>query len=532
MTIARWQPKTITTKQEEILLKRLRRTRKLFAFLRDHRHELFDEAFQAELEAMYRTTGAGRAAVPPALLAMATILQGYHGTSDAETVEMTVVDLRWQMVLDRLGADGPAFAQSTLADFRERLIGSSVDRRLLERTVELARRTKAFDWKKLPKDLRIAIDSSPLEGCGRVEDTVNLLAHAARKIVECAAGMLDCTFEQLARKAGIPLLVESSVKKALDIDWSDPRAKDAAVADLVGQIDSLHRYLKRNLLLAMKQLPLKEHVETLARIMAQDLEPDPSGGGAQRIRQGVAPDRQISITDAQMRHGRKSDARLFNGYKRHIATDLDTGLIMACAITPANKAEADAGPLLKDDIARQIRRIGELHCDRGYIASPVVAEVIAQGGDIVCKPWTSYNTKNRHMFTKADFKIDLRRMTITCPAGELEDIELGNDVAFDAATCAVCPLRPRCTTAKGKHGRTIQISEDELLQRRLRNLTATRKGRERLRERTAVEHGLAHIGQRQGRRARYRGIRKNVFDLRRAAAVQNLEAIDRRLEAA
>lgn len=113
--------------------------------------------------------------MPPALLAMASVLQCYLQVSDAEAVEMTVVDLRWQMVLDHLGEQEPAFAQGTLRGFRERVIRTDMDRRLLERTSELARKTKAFDWRKLPKDLRIAVDSSPLEGAGRVEDTINLL---------------------------------------------------------------------------------------------------------------------------------------------------------------------------------------------------------------------------------------------------------------------------------------------------------------------------------------------------------------------
>ncbi len=60
----------------------------------------------------------------------------------------------------------------------------------------------------------------------------------------------------------------------------------------------------------------------------------------------------------------------------------------------------------------------------------------------------------------------------------------------------------------------------------------SRKGRERLRERVKVEHALAHLSRKQGRRARYLGIRKNVFDLRRHAAVVNLEAIHRRAIAA
>ncbi|HVZ87353.1 MAG TPA: transposase [Polyangia bacterium] len=135
MAIDRWHPRQGTTKQEEVLLRRLRKGRKLFAFLRDYRHELFDDGFQAELESMYRGTGAGKEPTPPALLAMALLLQSYDGASDAEAVELMVVDLRWQMVLDRLGKDEarprpsqrpihrrrPARA-AEIADFRARLL--------------------------------------------------------------------------------------------------------------------------------------------------------------------------------------------------------------------------------------------------------------------------------------------------------------------------------------------------------------------------------------------------------------------------
>jgi len=229
MQFARWTPRETPTAQEKVLLKRLRRTRKLFAFLRLHRRALFSESFQAELEAMYRDTGAGKPALPPALLAMATLLQGYLGLSDVDATEATVTDLRWQMVLDCLGGTTPAFSQGTLYEFRHRLIRTDMDRRLLERTIELARETRAFDWRKLPKSLRVAIDSSPLEGAGRVEDTVNLLAHAARNVVNCAAELLERSPESVARVAGIPLLLASSVKRGLDVDWSDGDAKAQAV---------------------------------------------------------------------------------------------------------------------------------------------------------------------------------------------------------------------------------------------------------------------------------------------------------------
>ncbi len=104
MTIKRWKPRTECTAQETMLLKRLKRTRKLFAFLRNHRYELFNDEFQTELEAMYRDTGQGKDAKPPAMMAMVTLLQGYVGASDAEAVELSVVDLRWNCSnkMDRL----------------------------------------------------------------------------------------------------------------------------------------------------------------------------------------------------------------------------------------------------------------------------------------------------------------------------------------------------------------------------------------------------------------------------------------------
>lgn len=525
MDFPKWTPSTTFSKQEQALMRRLGRTRKLFAFLREHRHEIFDDAFQTELESMYRVTGAGKPAMAPALMAMATLLQGYVGASDAEVVELTVVDLRWQMVLGRLGAGKPAFSQGAFCDFRHRFIRADMDRRMLEKTAEIAHRTKEFDPKKLPKTLRAALDSMPLEGAGRVEDTINLLAHAARKVVACAAALISWSEERVAREAGAPLLAATSIKRALDIEWSNQLAKAGAIPTLVVQIDALEAWVRERLPQECDEPPLKEDLATLQQIRDQDLEPDPSGGGM-RIRKGVAPNRRISIEDKEMRHGRKSKTKRFDGYKRHVATDLDTALILACAVTPANRPEQEAGADLQRDIGRFPCRstIGELFIDRGYINSPVVNDVLDAGGAVICKPWRAGNGS---LFAKTDFKFDFRKRLLTCPAGQTQRFTLDSIVEFDASTCASCPQRAQCTKAKPNVGRSVSVANDEPLQHRLRKLIATPSGRERLRERTGVEHRLAHIARKQGRRARYRGVRKNLFDLRRAASVINLETIHR-----
>jgi hypothetical protein len=521
----RWSPITELSRKEQFLMKRLRRTRKLFGFLRMHRGELFDDGFQSELEGMYRNTGAGDEPVPPALMCMVTILQGYLRISDAEAVELSLVDARWQMVLGCLGAEEPIFSQGGLQAFRERLIAADMDRRLLERTIELARKTKEFDWKKLPKDLRLAVDSRPLAGAGRVEDTFNLLGHAARKIVECAAVILEKPRDELCRLAGIPLLLHSSVKAGLDVNWSDPEEKEQALEKLVGQVTSLHDWIEEQRL--NLEEPIRPYIEAVAQVHKQDLEDDAQGV---RIRQGVAQDRRVSIEDAEMRHGRKSKSKRFNGYKEHIAADMDTGLIAACSVTPANRPEEEAMPDLKADIERQGRAIGELSIDRAYINSALVSEVIAAGGEVLAKPWAARNTHGG-LFTKADFKIDMRSRTITCPAGQVEAFEPGDVVEFDPEQCGSCRLRSQCTFSASGRGRTVQIAEDEQLQHRLRKLQASPKGRARLRERVGIEHHLAHLSARQGPKARYNGCRKNLFDLRRAAAIQNLETNQRMIAA-
>src|SRR5205823_1197731 len=191
-----WQPPIELSATEQTIIKRIRRA-KLFVFLRQHRHEVFDEAFQQELASLYRESQRGQPPVPPALLALATILQAYTGVSDDEVVEASTMDRRWQLVLDCLDTEEPPFSKGTLIGFRTRLIESQMDRRLIERTIEVARETGAFGV----GPLRAALDSSPLWGAARVEDTYNLLGHALRKALSVIASQQGRGLAEIATEA-------------------------------------------------------------------------------------------------------------------------------------------------------------------------------------------------------------------------------------------------------------------------------------------------------------------------------------------
>ena len=509
-----WRPPVEPSPAEQSVIKAVRRA-KLFVVLREHRHELFDEQFQDELAEACVDSPKGQPPVPPARLALATILQAYAKVSDDEVIEATVMDRRWQLVLDCLGAEEPPFSKGTLVGFRKRLIERDLDRRLVGRTVELAARAKGFG----ARALRAALDSSPLWGAGRVEDTFNLAGHALRKALGViavlqgrgqAAGIM-----MLAQQAGTPELAASSLKAALDADWDDPAARDAALAQVLGLLDQVEAFIAGQ---AGDQAAATA-VAVARQVRDQDAD---LSGTVPALRRGVAKDRRISVEDGQMRHGRKSRSVLFDGYKRHVLRDLDTGLVPAVGITAASAPEASVTGNIAADLDAAGWHLSELHIDRACLSSALVRD---RGPDLAvfCKAWRVRNTGGR--FAKDQFTLDFTAGRLTCPAGVSMPFQPGKTVRFPKDTCAACPLRARCTASS--NGRSVAIHPDEALLAELRQRQQTPEGRAELRQRVAVEHTLAHVGHWQGRRARYLGTRKNLFDLRRVAVVHNLHIIAR-----
>ena len=333
-----WHPPVELSSLEQTIIARIKRA-KLFIFLRHHRDALFDGAFQEELATLYVPSLRGQPPIPPAQLALATIVQAYTGVSDDEVIEATLMDRRWQLVLDCLDAEQAPFSKGTLVAFRKRFIAAQMDRRLIERTIEIASQSQDFG----PRALRAALDSSPLWGAGRVEDTISLIGHALKKRMGVVAEQQGRELVEAGQEAGAEMVCGSSLKTALDRDWDQSGQREEALGAVL-------------------------HVLQAVETWAQTLQ------------------------------------------------------------------------LPKD-------------------------------------------------------------------------------------TCAQCPLKTQCTTSA--KGRSVSIHLDEALLIELRERQQTPQGRAQLRERVAVEHTLAHVGRWQGRRARYRGQRKNLFDLRRCAVVHNLHVLAR-----
>lgn len=524
-TDTRWSPTDDLKPIEQRMIARMKRTGRLYRFLRLHRRELFDEAFQEKLAEMYADVPKGRPPVPPALLMMVTLLQAYTGTSDAEAVHKALFDRRWQMVLDCLDVeDTPPFSQGVLAKFRFLLILHDLDRELVRRTVDLAKKTGDFGYKQL----RVALDSAPIWGAGRVEDTFNLIGHALMVCVACAGDVLEMTSADVVATAGLKVAGRSSVKAALDIDWDDRDERKGALRRLLADVTAFRAWAAERVPSDTQPWepgePLADAVAQLERVVHQDTEPDPDGGT--RITDGTSPDRQVSISDPEMRHGRKSKSKTVNGFKGHIAMELDHGLVLDALVLPANRREHAAADMMRPNI-EAYAPISEFSVDRGYLSCDWITDLEAAKIPVFSKPW---NPSNRGLFPKSKFTIDMKAMTVTCPAEEV--VEIPKDTASDGTRqvvfegCHQCPLKPQCSRAK-KGGRSIQIHRGEAMLQRLQAAKKTPEGRKKLRERVAVEHALAHVLVYQPHKARYRGARRNTSAVLRAAAIVNLQATDR-----
>lgn len=506
-----WSPPVELSAAEAALVARLRQPSRVFVFLRTIRHELLSDAFSAELARLYTESAEGQPPIPPGQLALATLLQAYTGLSDAAVIDACRADRRWQLVLDCWDAATAPFAQGTLVNFRTRLLAAEFDRRLIERGLELAEATGGFSRQQL----KLALDSSPLWGAGRVEDTVNLLGTAVRRAVAVLAKQAGQSLAAQAAALGLPELGGASLKGALDLDWTAVDAQDRALGIVLAALATLEQQVPD------PPAAAATHLATAQQVAAQDVV---SGAqGQPTLRQGVAPDRRISIADGEQRHGRKSKAVRFDGYKRHAARDLDhAGLIRAVAVTPANRPDAEATPAVSADLAHQAVSVAEWHLDRAYLASTLVRERTPEI-TIWCKPFPVHNGAQ---YPKTAFVFDAAQQQLTCPAGVQRPAVPGRTVQFPAAQCDPCALRTRCMRGKLGSGRSVQIHREEPLLQELRAAQATAPGRAKLRERVSVEHGLARVGQVQGDAARYRGLRKQLFDTRRAAAVVDLQILD------
>lgn len=493
----------------------------VFGFLHRERDRLFPDELFADL-----FTDTGRRSVPPSVVATVMVLQRYYGLSDREAVASFTFDNRWRYAAGVGGYDGDGrktFAHTVLVDMRERLRISEAPDRVFDVTLEAAKAAGLVGRRRV-------LDSTPLYDAVATMDTVTLIRRALRGLL-AVAGDLEAEMRALMRSGD-----EYSDSAKPHIDWDDPPAREELIDSRAKDAHACLAFLD-----GRKLTPeLAEAAAFLAAVVGQDLEA--GDDGVFRIARRVAKDRIISSVDREARHGHKTSARGFDGYKGHGAIDPDSELITATKVTPGNAGDASAATELIEDLLDETddsagELDGEAPDGEGGDERPKVYGDSAYGGgefqsmledndiDSGCKTQAP-SPPPGGLFPKSRFKINLEDDIVACPGGVTVTIRRGADgsgIAYFGEACAGCPLRSQCTTAEG--GRTIRVGihEDVLARSRQRQTDPEWQADYRA-TRPKVERKLAHLMRRKhgGRRARMRGTAKIDADFRLLAAAHNL----------
>jgi len=485
--------------------------RSIYRLLHAERDRLFPDELFADLYVQH-----GRRSVPPSILAVVMVLQRLEGASDREAVDRFAYDLRWRYAAG-IDDETPGFVHTVLVELRARLRASADPDRIFRVTCELARQAGLVG-------VRRVLDSAPLYDAVATQDTVTLLRGAIRGVLRvCSPELAAAVRAALARDddyaaAGKPVC-----------DWEDPHAREQLV-------DALFRDGYRALG-ALRGLQLGPEVaqaaELLATVIGQDIQETTDGRFI--IAQGVAPDRVISVVDPQARHGHKSNARGFDGYKGHVAIDPDSEVITAAEVGAANAGDAAIAPALLADLpsasdppaaaaAPTDQPAPVVYGDAAYGTGALLADL--EGRGITAMTKVAAPTAPAGHFTKQQFRIDLEAGTVTCPARLTVPIipaRGGGGLARFGRACAVCPLASSCTSSAA--GRTITIHPQEARLQAARRRQQDPAWRADYRaHRPTVERKLAHLLRRRhgGRRARVRGRLRLAQDWRLLAAAVNL----------
>src|SRR5712691_712486 len=487
-----------------------------YGFLASQRGQLFRDEDFAGLYCRYN----GRPSVPPSLLATALVLQTYDGVSDDEAKRRADYDLQWK-VGRGVELDARPFAKSTLQEFRAQLVVHDQQRAIFQRSLELAKRQGKFRGRQL----KVALDTTNILGRGAVKDTYNLLADGIVLLARALAKQAGQSLAGWAERQGYRRYVGGpSLKGSAEIDWSEPEQRRRLLGEVVADAERLLELGRqaRGTIEAdsVAERALTEAAGLLSRVLVQDLERREDGPV---LKDGVAPDRLVSVHDPEQRHGRKSKSKRFDGHKLQLATDADSQLITAVEVMPGNAADAERALAVVEQSEAASGCAVETSLGDCAYGGGVIRQAFADAGRTLVAKVPS--ASNRGCFPKTAFTIDLEVLSCSCPAGQttgaLQPLKGGGgQFQFAAAVCAACPVRAECV--RGRGGRSVQLHPQERLLQQARELQASPGFREYRTRRQVVEHRIARLVQLGLRQARYVGLAKTLFQACMAAAVANL----------
>lgn len=467
----------------------------------------------ADFDPLYPSTR-GRPSHPPSTMAALLLAQLFHGVSDREAERRSRLDLSWKAMLG-LPLDHRGIPHACLAEFRARLLRAGMEEFLHRKLLRVATEAGVIGGRRV-------VDSTGIADSVMTQDTVTLIRQALRRCLGRFEELDPAQEGELRRRLARDDYDRQGKPQIL---WADPAARQQLLGELF-----------RDAALVVEACAGRDDAELerarllLATVSGQDLVAEPADDGEPtvRLRQGVAADRIVSVVDPDARHGHRSRADRYDGYKLHLSVDVDSDLITAVEATKATHPDAAVLEALLD---ADPAVVAEVIADTAYGDGATRQTMACRAVELVAPAPPACGP--RGTFRKQEFVIDLEADTATCPAGHTVSARRHTrrrnpgahlQFRFPAPTCSACPLRSRCTSSPG--GRIVTIGPHEALLQRGRAERATPAFLERYRERARVERKVAQVKCRSAKLP-WRGLDKVRAWIRLRTAALNLDRLGR-----
>jgi transposase len=486
-----------------------------FALLAEHgdrivRDEDFAECYSQRM---------GRPSIPPSLLAKVMLLQYRTGVSDEQAMECVAWDLRWKVALG-LPVDHQGWHPTSLTKYRARLLLHKKEGLALENTLRLAEELGMLDG-----TAEQIIDSTPMLGAAATQDTVRLVRHGVKKLIDAVTAADPQAGERL--DAGLEFEYERPGEKP-ECRWREKVERERMLTRVAQDAERALAAVEGSAGLLDDGVVKAAH-ELLRDLIGQDFDIDQAG--VPRLHRGTRSGRIISTVDTEMRHGRKSSQTRFDGYKLSAsATNSSEPLITAVHVSPGGETDGQQAKHLIDGQPPE-RQPGRVLGDTAYGGGPVRGELAERDVQVLAPVPEGKIAEDR--LGKREFHIDLQAGTVTCPAGQTVRVSTSKTgfrgANFSHKVCGACPLKDRC--CPGRARRQINLREHEDLLLAARQALADPATAEHLRRsRPRIERLLGLLAYRYGaRKSRYIGSAKARLQAAWAAALVNLNPIRHRL---
>ncbi|HBH61357.1 MAG TPA: IS1182 family transposase [Nitrospiraceae bacterium] len=459
----------------------------------------------------------GRPSIPPALLAMATILQFYRNLSDREMERACMYDIEVKYALG-LRLDERPFDHSSLGDFRKRLLENGKEKEVFDSILNHLVTAGLIKKNEIQR-----IDATHVIADIAMPTMIRLVKKSIFEILKPLKSRYKEAYERIATEIDLTEYTRETVNNEGGVR-PDPEKKKRKLVEVVNDARAVLRHTR-----AVGDRDIRRKKDMLRRILQENLEKDEDGEVKEKIHGDKPNDVLISPIDPDARFGRKSKTNKFFGYKANVTEAVDSRFITNIVAMPGNRQD---GKTAVEAIAEQ-KEIGliplKLIGDTAYGDGLNRKLLKEHGTEMVAPLCVIRNPRTAGIFPKSMFECNEKKNTLTCPQGITvsqsyfdyqKDIKIFH---FPMSKCNKCAVQSQCTRERNGR-RSVGISTVNTELRDAERYNQTEQFKEDMKLRSPIEGKLSELVRYHGlRRARYRGLKKVGLQFYFTAAAVNIK---------